>query len=109
MGAEKLNKKFPGLVLAVQNTTHIVTWFSDPMHGSTIKAASGLKTQRFDAILVSSAILAPSPYHDVSMKLAWFIGVIVEQIFGQGVPRILFSLLPCTPLCLPSPCPHQSE
>ncbi|CAK9198566.1 unnamed protein product [Sphagnum troendelagicum] len=40
MGAEKLSEKFPALVLAVRNTTHIVTSFSDPMHGSTIKAAS---------------------------------------------------------------------
>ncbi|CAK9861522.1 unnamed protein product [Sphagnum jensenii] len=54
MGAEKLSEKFPALVLAVQNTTHIVTSFSDPMHGSTIKAASGLKTRRFDAILEPS-------------------------------------------------------
>jgi 3-deoxy-7-phosphoheptulonate synthase len=59
MGAEKLSEKFPALVLAVRNTTHIVTSFSDPMHGSTIKAASGLKIRRFDAILVSSAILTP--------------------------------------------------
>ncbi len=59
MGAEKLSEKFPALVLAVGNTTHIVTWFSDPMDGSTIKAASGLKTQRFDNSLVSSAILTP--------------------------------------------------
>jgi hypothetical protein len=86
-----------------------------------------------------------SPYHDVWMKLAWFIGVILKQILGHGVPRILFSLLPFTPLrfidtnrvsqvalfatlllsssqtlwcllcfcsgflCLPSPCPHQSQ
>ncbi len=59
MGTEKLSEKFPALVLAVWNTGHIVTWFSDPMHGSTIKATSGLKPERFDAILVSSAILTP--------------------------------------------------
>jgi len=59
MGSEKLSEKFPALVLAVRNTGHIVTWFSDPMHGNTIKATSGLKTQRFDAILMSSAILTP--------------------------------------------------
>ncbi|KAH9547205.1 hypothetical protein CY35_11G022800 [Sphagnum magellanicum] len=41
MGSEKLSEKFPGLVLAVRNTGHIVTWFSDPMHGNTIKATSG--------------------------------------------------------------------
>jgi 3-deoxy-7-phosphoheptulonate synthase len=44
MGAEKLREKFPILVLALWNTGYIVMWFSDPMHGSTIKAASCLKT-----------------------------------------------------------------
>ncbi len=53
MGAEKLREKFPALVRAVRNAGCIVTWVSDPMHGNTIKAPSGLKTRRFDAILVS--------------------------------------------------------
>jgi len=53
MGAQKLREKFPGLVRAVRNAGCIVTWVSDPMHGNTIQAPSGLKTRRFDAILVS--------------------------------------------------------
>lgn len=53
MGAEKLRQKLPALVRAVRNAGIIVTWVSDPMHGNTIKAPSGIKTRPFDAILVS--------------------------------------------------------
>jgi hypothetical protein len=59
METNKLSKKFLALVLAMWNTRHIVTCFSDPMHGSTIKAALGLKTQRSDAILVNLTIWTP--------------------------------------------------
>jgi hypothetical protein len=59
MGEKKLTEKFLALVLAMQNTWNIVTCFSDPMHGSTIKVTSSLKTQIFDAILVNSTILTP--------------------------------------------------
>lgn len=54
MGADKLREKFPALVRAVRQAGCVVTWVSDPMHGNTIKAPSGLKTRPFDSILVSS-------------------------------------------------------
>nr|AEW12064.1 3-deoxy-D-arabino-heptulosonate 7-phosphate synthase [Picea abies] len=50
MGAEKLRLKLPHLIRAVRQAGLIVTWVSDPMHGNTIKAPSGLKTRLFDAI-----------------------------------------------------------
>ncbi|GLJ14363.1 hypothetical protein SUGI_0232080 [Cryptomeria japonica] len=50
MGAEKLRVKLPHLIRAVRQAALIVTWVSDPMHGNTIKAPSGLKTRPFDAI-----------------------------------------------------------
>lgn len=50
MGAEKLRLKLPHLIRAVRQAGLIVTWVSDPMHGNTIKAPSGLKTRPFDAI-----------------------------------------------------------
>jgi 3-deoxy-D-arabino-heptulosonate 7-phosphate (DAHP) synthase class II len=43
MGAKKLSEKFLALVLAMWNTLHIGTCFSDPMHGNTIKAALDLE------------------------------------------------------------------
>ncbi|KAH9299686.1 hypothetical protein KI387_031368, partial [Taxus chinensis] len=51
MGAEKLRIKLPHLIRAVRQAGLIVTWVSDPMHGNTIKAPSGLKTRPFDAIM----------------------------------------------------------
>ncbi|GLJ46697.1 hypothetical protein SUGI_0984390 [Cryptomeria japonica] len=50
MGAENLRIKLPHLIRAVRQAGLIVTWVSDPMHGNTIKAPSGLKTRPFDAI-----------------------------------------------------------
>lgn len=52
MGAENMRVKLPHLIRAVRNAGQIVTWVSDPMHGNTIKAPSGLKTRSFDAIRV---------------------------------------------------------
>ncbi|CAK9275072.1 unnamed protein product [Sphagnum jensenii] len=51
MGAEKLRQKLPFLIRAVRQAGCIVTWVSDPMHGNTIKAPSGIKTRPFNAIL----------------------------------------------------------
>ncbi|KAF9602113.1 hypothetical protein IFM89_025158 [Coptis chinensis] len=50
MGAENMRVKLPHLIRAVRQARLIVTWVSDPMHGNTIKAPSGLKTRSFDAI-----------------------------------------------------------
>jgi len=61
MGAENMRVKLPHLIRAVRSAGQIVTWISDPMHGNTIKAPSGLKTRSFDAIrvyiLVSSYLI----------------------------------------------------
>ncbi len=59
MGAKKLSEKSFALVLAMRNIRHIVTCFSDPMHGSTIKTTLGLEIWRPDAILVNLTILTP--------------------------------------------------
>lgn len=58
MGAENMRVKLPHLIRAVRNAGQIVTWVSDPMHGNTIKAPSGLKTRSFDAIRVCFLIYA---------------------------------------------------
>lgn len=52
MGAENMRVKLPHLIRAVRGAGQIVTWVSDPMHGNTIKAPSGLKTRSFDSIRV---------------------------------------------------------
>jgi 3-deoxy-7-phosphoheptulonate synthase len=50
-GSGKVAEHLPGLVRAVQREGRIVVWSCDPMHGNTVKAASGFKTRPFDMIL----------------------------------------------------------
>jgi 3-deoxy-7-phosphoheptulonate synthase len=50
-GAEKLGQHLPALIRAVEKEGKSVVWSCDPMHGNTIKAATGYKTRPFDLIL----------------------------------------------------------
>jgi 3-deoxy-7-phosphoheptulonate synthase len=51
MGHDKVEAKLPALARAVRRHGSKVVWSCDPMHGNTVKAANGLKTRHFDAIL----------------------------------------------------------
>ena len=51
MGAGKLDAGLPKLIRAVEREGKKVVWSCDPMHGNTIKSASGYKTRPFDRIL----------------------------------------------------------
>ncbi len=51
MGAGQAAAHLPGLIRQVEREGRIVVWSCDPMHGNTIKAASGYKTRPFDRIL----------------------------------------------------------
>jgi 3-deoxy-7-phosphoheptulonate synthase len=51
MGAAKVGDVLPRLVEAVRRAGRVVLWVSDPMHGNTQTAPSGLKTRDFDDIL----------------------------------------------------------
>ena len=50
-GAGKVGDNLPRLIKAVQEEGAKVLWSCDPMHGNTIKAASGYKTRPFDSVL----------------------------------------------------------
>ena len=50
-GADKVFDSLPGLVRAVKTGGRKVVLACDPMHGNTIKAASGYKTRPFERIL----------------------------------------------------------
>ena len=50
-GAEKVLEHLPKLVQAVKKEGSLVVWSCDPMHGNTVKAASGYKTRPFSIIL----------------------------------------------------------
>jgi 3-deoxy-7-phosphoheptulonate synthase len=50
-GAGKVGDNLPRLIQAVQEEGAKVLWSCDPMHGNTIKAASGYKTRPFESVL----------------------------------------------------------
>lgn len=50
-GAGKVGEHLPRLIRAVREEGAKVVWSCDPMHGNTIKAASGYKTRPFNAVL----------------------------------------------------------
>lgn len=50
-GAGKVGEHLPRLIRAVQEEGANVLWSCDPMHGNTIKAASGYKTRPFESVL----------------------------------------------------------
>jgi len=50
-GSDKVLDYLPALVRRVEQEGRNVLWSCDPMHGNTIKAATGFKTRPFDRIL----------------------------------------------------------
>ena len=50
-GADKVGSHLPNLIRTVQREGRTVVWSCDPMHGNTIKTASGYKTRPFDQIM----------------------------------------------------------
>ncbi len=52
MGAGNAERALPPLLAAIAKSGRRVLWSLDPMHGNTMKTASGRKTRRFDDILV---------------------------------------------------------
>jgi 3-deoxy-7-phosphoheptulonate synthase len=50
-GADKVSEHLPKLIKTVQREGAKVVWSCDPMHGNTIKAATGFKTRPFDRVV----------------------------------------------------------
>ncbi len=50
-GHDQVAKELPALARAVKRSGKHVVWSCDPMHGNTLKTASGYKTRPFDRIL----------------------------------------------------------
>ncbi|XP_021713506.1 phospho-2-dehydro-3-deoxyheptonate aldolase 2, chloroplastic-like [Chenopodium quinoa] len=80
MGAENMRVKLPKLIRAVRRAGQIVTWVSDPMHGNTIKAPSGLKTRSFDSIRAEVGA-----FFDVHDQEGSYAGGVHLEMTGQNV------------------------
>ncbi|GAA0185312.1 aldolase [Lithospermum erythrorhizon] len=80
MGAENMRVKLPHLIRAVRREGQIVTWVSDPMHGNTIKAPSGLKTRSFDSIRAEVRA-----FFDVHDQEGSYPGGVHLEMTGQNV------------------------
>lgn len=50
-GADKIAARLPALLRATHREGRVALWASDPMHGNTLKAATGFKTRPFERIL----------------------------------------------------------
>ena len=50
-GADNVQKYLPKLMQAIKKEGIKVIWSCDPMHGNTIKAATGFKTRPFESVL----------------------------------------------------------
>ena len=51
MGADKIGDLLPPLLARVKAEGKIVLWACDPMHGNTVKSATGFKTRPFNNVL----------------------------------------------------------
>ncbi len=84
MGADKIGKHIPALIRRVEVEGRKVVWSCDPMHGNTIKSATGYKTRRFDMIL--SEVRDFFAIHDAEGTYA---GGVHFEMTGQDVTECL--------------------
>jgi len=80
MGSDKISQALPNLVRAVKDAGRSPVWSCDPMHGNTIKAASGYKTRPFDRIL--SEVTSFFEIHRAESSIA---GGVHMEMTGQNV------------------------
>ena len=79
-GHDRIEGGLPRLVRAVKREGHPVVWSCDPMHGNTVKAATGYKTRPFDRILAEVR-----GFFAVHRAEGTFAGGIHAEMTGQNV------------------------
>jgi 3-deoxy-7-phosphoheptulonate synthase len=83
-GADKVEAGLPKLVRAVTKAGRNVVWSCDPMHGNTLKTASGFKTRPFDRILAEVRA-----FTDVLPAEGAYPGGVHVEMTGQQVTECL--------------------
>ena len=84
MGADGVTQGLPPLVRAVQREGRSVVWSCDPMHGNTIKAASGYKTRPYDHVLAEVR-----RFFDVHKAEGSYAGGVHVEMTGQNVTECI--------------------
>ncbi len=79
-GADKVFDHLPALVRAVKSEGRSVVWSCDPMHGNTIKSASGYKTRPFERILQEARA-----FFEVHRAEGTYAGGIHVEMTGKNV------------------------
>ncbi len=83
-GSDTVAEKLPRLVQTVQREGKKVVWSCDPMHGNTIKSATGYKTRPFDRILKEV-----KTFFDVHRAEGSHAGGVHFEMTGQNVTECL--------------------
>ncbi len=84
MGHDKVRDILPALVRRVEREGRAVVWSCDPMHGNTIKSASGYKTRPFDRILDEVR-----GFFEVHREQGSYAGGVHFEMTGQDVTECL--------------------
>ena len=84
MGHRNVEKYLPGLIRSIEREGRKVVWSCDPMHGNTIKSASGYKTRPFDQILAEVRRV-----FDVHQAEGTYAGGVHFEMTGQDVTECL--------------------
>jgi 3-deoxy-7-phosphoheptulonate synthase len=83
-GSDKVEAGLPKLVRAVTKAGRNVVWSCDPMHGNTLKTASGFKTRPFDRILAEVRA-----FTDILPAEGAYPGGVHVEMTGQQVTECL--------------------
>ena len=79
-GADNVEKYLPKLIKSVKKEGLNVVWSCDPMHGNTIKAATGFKTRTFDSV-----VKEVKNFFAVSQSEGRYAGGLPVEMTGQDV------------------------
>lgn len=111
MGKDRIVEALPPIAAAVSRAGHSVVWLSDPMHGNTVRAATGVKTRYLDDMIAEAAtfreILERQGQHPGGLHLEVAASAVTECIGGPVRDE---AALPCcsTSLCDPRLNPEQA-
>ena len=83
-GADKVAEVLPRLIRVVRREGTNVVWSCDPMHGNTVKTASGYKTRPFDRILKEA-----KAFFDVHRAEGTHAGGVHFEMTGQNVTECI--------------------